>query len=108
MELRIEMTPIDITSLHEPDPNWSHGDRWGHIHGWIGGLVPTLRRVIDVPAGNEYPELSHEECRHCQEVVEPGYRLSPYRRYAPGPKRYYVNDQQVSQKEYDKVLERFV
>ena len=105
MELRIENDPIDITSISEPDPDWSYTDRQGHSHKWAGNTLPTLIKVVDAPAEGDFPEQTHYECNICRETVEAGSRSPMWKQYASGTTRYYIDDQQVNEDDYRRALE---
>ena len=74
---------IDVTSLNRPDDRWSFTDTAGHEHFWTfdgtrgpyspmaKAELPTLKHVEDAPGDDEYPAMSHYECKECGEHVRP-------------------------------------
>lgn len=103
LEISVETDQVDVTPSREPDPEWSVLDSAGHEHRWAfdgeRADLPTLLLVVDAEATEEYPALTHHECRQCGAIVHPGFRSPQFRRYAAGLTRYYVNGRQVSQQE---------
>lgn len=101
--LTIKQDQLDVTPRDEPDPRWSHRDAAGHEHRWhLEGetaTLPTCIRVQDAEATEEYPALSHLECRHCGEHVRPGRRAPDCRRYVAGLRRYYIDGRLASEAE---------
>jgi hypothetical protein len=110
--LDVEQEQIDVTTMVERDPNWTHLDTNGHMHAYgKDGSLPTLepreREVETVPDDSYTVEFSAEaddeevdddfwsddegtytiteyHCRICDEVVTPGTRGTVGRKYAPG------------------------
>ena len=71
---------FDVTSMSRLDPTWQYVDAAGHVHCWyVDGVpatsytplkqytLPTLVQVTDVEATDEYPGVSHYECRACRD-----------------------------------------
>lgn len=91
-EISYEQDMVDVTMLHEPDPDWVFVDAAGHEHRWRGDWrkadLPTLVFVRDDDHGDECgcercPSY-HFECRQCGQRVDPETMPSPERRYMPG------------------------
>ena len=109
IEFRIEQDTIDATPSQEPDPNWQHRDKAGHLHLWrfINGkpdFVSSLKNIQDAAATEDHPAVSHHECRQCGEHVEPGYRSVNTRKEITGLRTYFINDEEVSEKKYKKLF----
>lgn len=110
---RMERDMIDVTSLHRPDPAWTFTDPNGHLHQWHDAdgiakdynpttryFVPTIVKVVDYPATDDYPEVFHYECKECRAVVEPGYRADEFSQKITGLAHYYIDDEPVSKDEF--------
>jgi len=76
---------IEVTSLNRPDTSWRAVDDHGHEHRWyVNGQpaqsyspmnryqLPTLTLVVDYPATDDYPAITHYECKLCGEHIRPG------------------------------------
>lgn len=84
---------IEVTSLNRVDPTWQYIDVQGHLHRWYslhrkGRVViqkpatsytplkrytlPTLVLITDYPATEEYPAITHYECRRCRSEARNG------------------------------------
>lgn len=109
---------IDATSLHRVDPAWKFFDKQEHVHQWFHDqkpavdyhptkhyTLPTLKRVIDVEASDEYPAVWHFECKQCGEHISPGYTCDTNQVLVPGIRRYRINDQSVTEAEFKKRIE---
>jgi hypothetical protein len=105
-ELRIESEPIRFTTLGRPapDPKWRYTDARGHKHHREASEWPTLRWVVDrtywcETCLDEHGE-GHYECRKCGEHIEPGMVMEPpATKFIPGPKRYYLDGEEVTEDE---------
>ena len=108
--LRAETDRIDVTSsLPRPDPKWTYTDQQGHEHYREGNGYPTLVVVLEEPYWcpdcHDEHQWSHYECPLCGETIEPGLLPpSPYREYIPGMTHYYLNDEEISPDEYQRLL----
>jgi hypothetical protein len=105
-----ERDRIDVTSdLPRPDPTWRYTDSFGHEHRREANSYPTLTWVIDRTywcegCRDEHTE-GHYECRECRQWVTPGLVPAPlYREYVPGMTHYYLNDEEISREEYERLL----
>jgi hypothetical protein len=90
---------IDVTSLNRPDEKWVFIDAAGHEHFWTfngqrgryspeaKAETPTLVCIEDVPASDEYPAVSHYECKVCGEIVRPRTCPDQTRQYIRGLRR---------------------
>lgn len=109
--------PINVTTLYEPDPSWRFTDTAGHFHQWHNRkgpadryhvteqyFIPTLRYIIEVEATDEYPETGHYACQFCGERVRPGYEHGAYRRFLQGVVEYFIDDERVTQEEFERQL----
>lgn len=101
---------IDVSSnLPRPNPTWAYTDRAGHEHRREGNGYPTLVVVTEEPywcedCHDEHTD-SHYECPLCGEEISPGLIGPPlYREYIPGMTRYYLNDEEISPDEYQRLL----
>ena len=109
IEFRTELDTIDVTQIQEPDPTWRFLDMHNHVHVWrMGGdmppCVPTIKYVEDSPGDDEYPAVGHHECRICGDHVEVGFIGTTIRKEVRGLCSYFVNDEEVSKEEYEKLL----
>lgn len=106
---------IEVTSLHRPNPGWRHVDAAGHEHRWYTGGspaerydpllrydVPTLVTVVDAEATDDYPGVSHSECRLCRARVWPGYTADFSPQYIPGLRHYRINGERVTPEEFER------
>jgi hypothetical protein len=108
MELRAETERIDVTSaLPYADEKWTYTDRHGHQHRYDHGY-PTLVWIVDETywcddCRDEHEE-GHYQCPLCGEHIEPGMAGPDlYRRYIPGMTTYYLNDEEISEAEYQRL-----
>jgi hypothetical protein len=109
---RVEIEEVDVTTgpLPEPDPEWTYTDHKGHAHALVNGEYPSLRWVDDEPywceQHQEEHETGHYECARCGEEIEPGARLrgGGYRKFAPGLKSYFIDDEPVDEATYEREL----
>lgn len=116
---RIEREMIDVTMLNRPDTSWRHTDANGHEHRYYVHrpegvepaehyapaahyLLPTVEWIVDEEGSDEYPETGHYECRLCRATVQPHTTADTTRQMIPGYTSYYINDQPVSQEEYER------
>lgn len=113
-ELNIEVEQIDVTTMTEPDPNWTFIDAAGHFHAYTKDFaLPTLKRVEmfvavepdtdddDEPVAGELDEFWDEgeadysytelHCRICDENIVPGTRSTMGRKSVPGRKSWSVD-----------------
>jgi hypothetical protein len=111
----VECEPFDVTSNWRPDTSWLFRDAAGHEHRWwtngapatdynpqLSYDVPTLRRVIDeqwIDEDGSEREAAHLECVKCSEHVQPGHMSDPWRQFIPGLKRFYIDDEPVTEDE---------
>jgi hypothetical protein len=81
-----ERIPV-MSDLPSADKEWRFIDAAGHGHFWRDGY-PTLRTVeadCYCDAVHEDHTISHFECPHCAEVIEPGtIPPSPFPTYING------------------------
>ena len=111
----VYMEPVEVTSLHRPDPDWTFTDSAGHIHRWdppgayrplVHYSLPTLKGVTDFAGVYDEqgemlePPIWHWECRQCGQRVDPGYTADQYRQYVAGLKHYLIDDRHVSFEEF--------
>jgi len=87
-----ESEMIDVTSLHRPDLNWKFIDKAGHKHRWRvlkndRHKILSCRVIVDAEAWDDYPAITHLECRWCGEHVVPAYKPDESRVYIPGLQR---------------------
>jgi hypothetical protein len=75
---------IEVTSLNMPDETWEYKDKKGHWHKFSNGKLPSLKLVVDSPDTEEYPPITHYECRLCGESVFPRYKSSTNRQFVSG------------------------
>ena len=88
---------FEVTSLNRPDTAWRFVDKAGHEHRWHADghpadsynpesrhTLPTLVNVEDAPGGDDYPAVSHYECKQCGEHVRPGTRADDTRQFIRG------------------------
>lgn len=109
---RVETEEVDVTTgpLPERDPEWIYTDHQGHVHALVDGEYPTLRWVDDEPywceEHQEEHETGHYECVQCGEQIEPGTRLrgGGIRKFVPGLKSYFVDDELVDEETYKREL----
>ena len=84
-----EQIPV-MSNLPTRDEQWRFIDAAGHGHFWQDGY-PTLKTVeveCYCSAVDEEHTVSHFECPHCGEVIEPGTKPpSPFPTYINGPTR---------------------
>jgi hypothetical protein len=110
---QIVADPVEVTSLRRPDPSWRFTDAAGHEHRWYADgqpadgyqptkryTVPSIVRVEDEPASDDYPAISHDECLLCRARVKPGYTADTHAQFIPGIRRCYINGQPVSEDEF--------
>lgn len=107
-ELRVERDTIAVDSVlaMKPDPKWRYTDKAGHEHRFDNqdSTPTTLVQVEEEPwwcydcrdLHNEY----HLECKLCHETIEPHYVPDPGPHYVMGPWRYYLDNQPISEEEY--------
>lgn len=119
-QFHIESEPLDVTSLHRPDPAWHFTDPSGHEHRWhVNGQpasgyrpsdryeIPTTRVVQDEPYTDEYGDEvhpSHLECLQCRATVNPGYTADTTRQYVAGLQRCFVDGVEVSREEFERLV----
>jgi hypothetical protein len=112
-----EADKIDVTSrLPYPDERWTYTDRAGHEHRYDkqapGDYYPTLSWVIDetyyCPDCHDEHTEGHWECPQCGERITPG-SAGPdrFRRYIPGLTHYYLNDEEITKDEYQRLAAEF-
>lgn len=73
-DLVIQQHFTDVTSSghYEPDPAWQHLDEDGHLHAWVGKLLPTLEeRWCDHRECDSSAAFLGHFCKACGEKVEP-------------------------------------
>lgn len=117
-ELEIRRERIEVSSYHEKDPEWYFTDKHGHEHRWHiprGAddwkkqnlwKLPSLRAVnvaFYYPDGASGKTV-HYYCRRCGELIRPGYRLSPFRRFLAGPPRYYLDGKEIDLRRAESIL----
>ena len=117
----VEVTcePFDVTPFQEKDSTWVCIDAEGHEHRWHiphGAndwskegcwALPTLRAVTYICGyaddGDEMYGM-HYYCKRCGERIEPGWKATVFRRFMQGPKRFYLDGIEVSQKEAEQAI----
>lgn len=108
--LVVDQEHIDVTTLTEPDPNWTFVDAAGHIHAYSKDFnLPTLRRVevdaeqapddefsahfvadeSDDDSWDEFGDdteytITEYHCVLCDETVVPGARSTVGRKFKLG------------------------
>lgn len=105
--LHTEREQIDITTRHEPDPNWEHVDPAGHYHARANNgddpasNYPTLLGDVEHVDCNgtcggdcEGYDTTVWRCRACGDVVQPGSRETDGRRYMDGLETWTVTVEQ--------------
>jgi len=118
-ELEVRCEPLEVTScLPERDPKWSFIDKHGHKHRWhipAGAKewmkqgcwkLPTLRAVNYIICYEEGEPVygTHHYCKRCGELIQPGYRSGPYRRYIAGPAQYYLDGETIDKARAEAIL----
>jgi hypothetical protein len=117
VSLRMEVEEVRVPTWGGavPDPDWKFTDQEGHDHY----MAPP-----DTPHGERYPTLSWkpvmEYCADCEDTHDYGYyvcakcgeRITPGTRSEPpreivmaGRRTYWIDDRQVDQEEFERVLE---
>lgn len=119
----VEVTcePIDVTPFQEKDSTWVYIDKEGHEHRWHiphgthdwskegYWTLPTLRAVTYVCGyADDGDEMygTHYYCKRCGEHIEPGWKVTIFRHFTQGPKRFYIDGVETSQKGAEKVLRK--
>jgi hypothetical protein len=112
------MDPIEVTSMHRPDPTWAHTDAAGHVHGFyppgdyrpqLSYTLPTLKQVVDVEGVYDEegdmlePPIWHWACVECDETIRPRYVADEYRQYIAGLKHYAVDGETVPFDEFKRL-----
>lgn len=105
--LRAEVDMIDVTSaLPYADESWTYTDQQGHRHRYGKGY-PTLTWIVDERYWDEglgeEVEDGHWECPLCGEPITPGTQVDYSKRYIPGMTHYYLNDEEISEADYQRV-----
>lgn len=115
--LDVHTEQIDVTTMTEPDMNWTLVDAAGHMHAWSkDGTLPTLElkeRLVEVVPDDEFtveydnpaaedPDdeedwddegeftVTEYHCRICDEVIHPRSHATTSSRYKPGRKSWEV------------------
>lgn len=95
-EVHVEVEQIDVTTMTEPDPNWTFIDAAGHFHAYTKEFaLPTLKRVevyVDADQVEGLDEDYDEDdyaivelhCRICDENIVPGTRPTMGSKSVPG------------------------
>lgn len=72
-------TTVTPRGHYEPDPGWQDLDEAGHLHAWVGKLLPTLEERWDEydddgywPDEDPEPESLGHFCKACGEGIRPG------------------------------------
>ncbi len=112
--LTVSVGMIEVTTMgpdYEPDPLWSHIDRSGHTHMWVGGKLPTLvQRHRDwIDDDGDSRSDSWRECIECGEEVAPGYvvragYMAGARNFVPGLRSYELDGVPVSEEEAQRFI----
>ncbi len=103
--LEITRDVIEVTPMRTIDDDWEYIDLKGHLHRWQNNKLPSLRKVIDSLADEEYPESSHMICKHCGQTINPGYKEPDAREYIQGLGHYRINGIDVTKEQFEKRLQ---
>ena len=114
LKLSIRSNPEIMHSLYpiyNPDYAWRHLDGEGHIHAWVDGKLPSLDHVIDEEGDDDYPGVSHYECKICKEHVEPKLKEDEFRTpiVVQGPTTFILETEEgtwlISKEDYERITE---
>ena len=98
IECHTEM--IEATPIQEPDPAWQYIDRKGHTHKWEKPYaIHTIIMVVDAEETDEYPAVTHYECRKCKERIMPGMRSPGTRQYITGLTHWSIDGEPSTEEE---------
>ena len=109
LRLEAQAIRVDVTPTLVADLAWRFVDASGHEHRWHGAddmaaTTPTLRFVVDIPGGDDYPDRGHWECVECGATVpEPRLVANRIRRYQRVGWEYAANGQPIDKAEFDRL-----